>query len=48
MPRSWFKYATAIYEKEDKRYMTTESGYFDEFISSWLEIASKLYPMGDQ
>ena len=48
MTKDWFKYPTAVYEKEDKFYLEAKSSFFDKFIFSWQRIASKMYPMGGQ
>ena len=46
MTKNWFKYDAAVYEKEERYYMTPTSSFFNEFVFSWQKIATAMYPMG--
>ena len=48
MGKDSFKYETAIYDIEEEYYIQATSSFFDEFIFTWLRIASKMYLIGGQ
>ena len=47
MYKDWFKYETAMHDKEEGYYGATSS-FFDKFIFSWQRIAPKMYSMEGQ